>query len=64
MPERTRDEILRAADRWLTKGCEPTLDELLADPIIRMLMARDGVSEAAIRQLADKIQNGIRARPR
>ena len=50
-------------DRWLTKACEPTLDELLADPIVQMLMASDGVSETAIRRLAGKIQNGISARP-
>jgi hypothetical protein len=31
---------------------EPTLDELLVEPTIRMLMSRDGVDEAVLRQLA------------
>jgi len=30
---------------------EATLDELLAEPITRLLMRRDGVSEEAIRRL-------------
>lgn len=31
---------------------ELTLDEMLADPIVRQLMARDGVAEAELRGLA------------
>ena len=34
---------------------EPTLDELLGEPIIRQLMARDGVTEPAMRSLASRI---------
>ncbi len=30
-------------------GYEPKIDEVLADPIIRLVMAKDGVSEAALR---------------
>lgn len=30
---------------------EPTLDEMLADPIVQTLMARDGVSAAQVRRL-------------
>jgi hypothetical protein len=33
------------------KNEEPTLEELLAEPIVRLLMARDGVDEADLRQL-------------
>lgn len=33
--------------------CEPDLEEMLADPAVRQLMARDGVSEAALRHLLD-----------
>jgi len=34
---------------------EATLDELLADPAARLLMASDGVDEADLRELADEI---------
>jgi len=50
----TRDELLREIDRWLTAECEPSLDDLLTDPIIRLLMARDGVDEAIVRRLASE----------
>ena len=36
-----------------TANCEPTLDEILEDPIVRQLMARDGVTEATLRRFAD-----------
>jgi len=35
---------------------EPTLDELLAEPAVRLLMSRDGVDEAALRRLAAEIR--------
>src|SRR3954469_25184345 len=35
---------------------EPTLDELLAEPAVRLLMRRDGVDEAALRQLAAEVR--------
>lgn len=37
---------------------ELTLDQMLADPIVRLLMKRDGVEDAEIRQLVE----GLRAR--
>jgi hypothetical protein len=41
---------------FYTKNEEPTLDELLAEPIIRLLMARDGVVEAHLRRLVMSIR--------
>jgi hypothetical protein len=38
--------------RHLLKNEEPSLDDLLAEPIVRLVMARDHVDEAAIRRLA------------
>ena len=35
---------------------EYSLDDLLADPITRQLMARDGVQEVDIRSLADRVR--------
>ncbi len=34
-----------------THNEEPSLDEILADPIVRLLMARDGVEPASVRNL-------------
>ena len=39
----------------LTTNWEPTLDEILAEPIIRQVMASDGVTEPTLRQLASEI---------
>ncbi len=36
--------------------CDPTIDELLGEPIIRTLMARDGVRAEEIRVLMDRAQ--------
>jgi hypothetical protein len=42
----------RCARGAYTCNEEPRLDELLAEPVVRLMMARDHVEEAAIRQLA------------
>jgi hypothetical protein len=39
---------------------EPTLDELLAEPSVRMLMARDGVDEALVRKIAKEARERLR----
>lgn len=39
---------------------EPTLDELLAEPSVRMLMARDGVDEAVLRKIASEVRARLR----
>jgi hypothetical protein len=39
---------------------EPTLDELLAEPSVRMLMARDGVDEAVLRKIANEARERLR----
>jgi hypothetical protein len=30
--------------QWLEAGCEPALGDLLADPVVHLVMRRDGVS--------------------
>lgn len=37
-------------------GQELTLDQMLDDPIVRQLMARDGVAEADLRALAARVR--------
>jgi hypothetical protein len=39
---------------------EPTLDELLAEPSVRLLMARDGVDEAVVRKIAEEARKRLR----
>jgi hypothetical protein len=33
------------------RNTEPTIDEMLRDEVVRLVMARDGLSEAAVRAL-------------
>ncbi|WP_164467421.1 hypothetical protein [Caulobacter flavus] len=39
----------------------PTLDELLSEPIVRLLMRRDGVEEGEVRKLIAKVASSRRA---
>jgi hypothetical protein len=41
---------MKDARLWV-KNLEPCLDEVLADPIVRQLMRRDGVTDAAFRNV-------------
>jgi hypothetical protein len=43
---------------------EPGLDELMADPMVRRLMARDGTCEAEVRALLARVARVRRALPR
>ncbi|HEY4030230.1 MAG TPA: hypothetical protein VGM25_07790 [Caulobacteraceae bacterium] len=44
---------------------ELSLDEMLADPIVRMMMRRDGVEEAHVRALLRRVAGRLRqAEPR
>ena len=42
-----------------TAHWEPTLDEILEEPIVRQLVARDGVTEPTVRRLANKIGESL-----
>jgi hypothetical protein len=51
-------------DRWHD---EPRLDELLNDPILHMLLARDGISAEELRMLIERTRQRlglVAARPR
>src|SRR5215211_8121763 len=58
----------RCASGDYTHNEEPTLDALLGEPIVRLVMARDRVAEDHIRQLLDAVLRrrslGISARRR
>lgn len=40
---------------WSIAGVEPRLDELLADPIVHLVMQRDGISPDDVRQAMRKV---------
>jgi len=48
---------------WPTRPrlAEPTLDQLLAEPMVRQLMRRDGIDETTIRRLVQEIASGKRS---
>ena len=40
---------------------EPSLDELLSDPVTRLVMARDGFSDEAVRMLIEEARQRLMA---
>ena len=46
----------------VTPNAEPTLDELLSEPIVRLLMQGDHTGESEVRQLIARVQTGMVAR--
>jgi hypothetical protein len=40
---------------------EPPLDEMLADPIIKLIMARDGVNDQDMRSHIERVQRAFAA---
>jgi hypothetical protein len=45
-----------------SKNEEPSLDEMLAEPAVRLLMARDHVTEDAVRNVAQEAIQRMRLR--
>ncbi len=46
-------------ERWICG--EPSLDEMLADPIVRILMERDGLSEQSVRGVFEDAAKRLKA---
>lgn len=44
-----------------TYGYEPSINELLAEPIVRQLMARDGVQEGCINRQMERVARALAA---
>ena len=51
-------------DTLFRGNCEPTLDQILAEPIVQAMMRRDAVDENTIRQLMRKAARAKPLRPR
>lgn len=46
---------------WAQAGLEPSLDELLADPIVGMLLRRDHLERANVRAMLSRLQARLRS---
>jgi hypothetical protein len=51
---------LHEAQPWGKPGIEPTLSEVLADPLVQALMRRDGVSRTALESVIGHAQRRLR----
>lgn len=47
---------------WALRG-EPSLDDLMADPIVHAVMRRDGLDEACVRRIVAHAAERIRQAP-
>ncbi len=46
---------------WQKLNAEPSVDEILDDPIVRLLMRGDGVGENEVRRLIETVREGLGA---
>ncbi len=46
---------------WQKLSAEPSVDEILDDPIVRLLMRGDGVGENEVRRLIESVRKGLGA---
>ena len=51
------------AEDWLRPGAEPLLGEVLADPLVHLVMRRDGVSQTQLRGIIARAQACLRGDP-
>src|SRR5262249_54784271 len=49
------DRVIRDVKAMRMTSAEPTIDEMLVDPIVRLLMDHDGVKEEDVRQLIKSV---------
>jgi hypothetical protein len=56
IPRDCRTSSIRRARPWSAAGCEPRLDDVLADPIVHQVMRRDGVESADLRALIARVR--------
>lgn len=49
-------------ERAMEQTRTPTLSELLDDPIVAVLMARDGTSSDDVRAILERVRRNLRAR--
>ena len=59
MTKAMRDIVTRA---WSEGGVEPALSEVLADPVVHLVMRRDGVSACELRRVIAAARGKLRSR--
>ena len=59
MTKPMRDSVPGA---WSVGGVEPALSEVLADPVVHLVMRRDGVSPCELRRVIVAAQGKLRSR--
>ena len=55
-----RDHRFTAGSRWRVAGAEPDFAEVLAEPMVHLLMRRDGVSPCALRRVVVAARSALR----
>ncbi len=48
---------------WAEAGVEPKLDDMIADPLVRLLMRHDGVSTEELRGMLEALRARQRENP-
>ena len=43
-------------EKWSEAGIEPRLDDVLADPLVRTVMRRDGVTSEELRDILEALR--------
>jgi hypothetical protein len=61
-PARRASVVASDGDHWTRAGAEPALEELLADPVLHLVMRRDGVSPGELRAVIAAARARRRAR--
>ena len=52
-------EVMTMSMTWEASNAEPSLDELLDDPIVRLLMQGDRTGESEVRQLIERVRKSL-----
>ena len=45
------------AENWAEAGVEPKLDDMIADPLVRVIMRHDGVSDEELRGMLEALRS-------
>lgn len=57
-------EVVMGRDSWASGGNEPSLDELFAEPIVQLLMKRDGVHAREMQHQLHRVAHRTTTTPR
>ena len=51
------------AGKWAKAGVEPKLDDMIADPLVRVIMRHDGVTTEELRGMLEALRAHVREAP-